>query len=113
MTRKFALPKLRIARIRPAVRGLRPCSASSASPVFCAVRLDQRRDRVGALERVRVRSHAEALELLEVRAPLAQLVGFLLLVWSAVLQSSSCSLYTDRRLTHEDHEDHEDTTQEF
>jgi hypothetical protein len=47
---------------------------------LAAVRLDQLRNRVGAREGVRIGRHAEALELLEVRAPLAQLVGFLLLV---------------------------------
>jgi hypothetical protein len=35
---------------------------------------------VRPLEHVRIRRHAEALQLLEVRAPLAQLIGFLLLV---------------------------------
>ena len=73
------MPKLRIARIRPAVVvSIRV--ASSSSPVLRAVRVDELRDGVGALEGVRIRRDAEALQLLEVRAPLPELVGFLLLL---------------------------------
>ena len=83
MTRKFALPKLRIASMRPAVV---VCDALGLERVagLRAVRRDQ------GLRRYRVRSKAcgygvdaEPLQLLEVGAPLAQLIGFLLLLWTA------------------------------
>ncbi len=66
-TRKFALPKLRIARIRPpAVVSI--FGDSSASADFAAVRLDQRRDAVGPREPVRVGRHAKLAERVEMAA---------------------------------------------
>ena len=79
MTRKFAFPKLRIARMRPAVV-VSTRVASSVVVAPGAVRLDEFGDGVRAREDVRIRLHAEALQLLEVRPPLADLFGFLLLL---------------------------------
>ena len=52
------------------------------SPVLSPYARDQLLHGVGAVERMRVRIDAEPCELLEVRAPLSQLIGFSDFLWS-------------------------------
>ena len=74
-TRKLALPKVRIARMRPAVRVV-TCSASSASAVLLPWARDERVDCRVRVEAVRIGRDAELAQLLEVGAALHDLIGF-------------------------------------
>ena len=74
-TRKFALPKLRIARMRPAVRVVDLRGVERLAGLR-AVRPDDRVDRRLRVEAVRIRTDAELAQLLEIGAPLDDLIGF-------------------------------------
>ena len=74
-TRKFALPKLRIPRMRPlVVVSMR--SASSSGPVFSPCARDQVADGGRAIESMRIGIDAELGQLREVRAALLDLFVF-------------------------------------